>query len=127
MDILFIALALAVVMVMIWWSRAMNERAAMKKRIADIKARELKRRLNLGSSNLDPYSASMDIGLSLHVTEMDDKFDGHYDLTGIQKETINKIMTGYKPEIIHRDIFNAENIEEVIVLDDSWIKNFSDK
>jgi len=95
----------------------MNQTQAMKKRMADAKARALKRRVDRGYFDPEPYHASMDIGLALQVTEIDDKFDGRGDLTPTQKETINKIMAGYNPKIVHNDIFDESNITERIVLD----------
>ena len=63
----------------------MDQRQAVKKRMADAKARALKHRLNRGSFNSEPYMASMDIGLALQVIEIDNKFDGRDDLTDIKK------------------------------------------
>ena len=117
MNLLFIGLSLAAILVMIWWARSMNQRQAMKKRMADAKARAHKRRTDRHYFDPEPYHASMDIGLAIQVTEIDDKFDGRGDLTNIQTETISRIMAGHSPKIIHKGLFDESNIVERIVLD----------
>ena len=81
-------------------TRKAAELVAIAKQRADERVKE--RQFADTQPFYDPYRSAIDFNKSLHVTEVDDKYDGRGSLTPDQEQTIALIFEGYSPDPIQK-------------------------